>query len=183
MVSIFLLNIFEAGSAKNWGSPEAALLRVVLAFENPRKVAEPRGENMNLQSQLCVELILVILVGTFENVSSFLFAHTRAKRSAKTFNDSLNSAGDPLLLTPLLEAGQTDSARNQAKVNHPEFLDVESYAGYFTVNKIFNSNLFFWYFPAKVRIFVLSFPRLNYFRKFQLLFRFLKDFYFCAFQE
>lgn len=27
---------------------------------------------------------------------------------------------------------------------------MESYAGYFTVNKEYNSNLFFWFFPAEV---------------------------------
>jgi hypothetical protein len=30
----------------------------------------------------------------------------------------------------------------------PEAPDVVSHAGFITVNKIFNSSLFFWYFPA-----------------------------------
>ncbi|XP_043288593.1 venom serine carboxypeptidase-like [Venturia canescens] len=58
-------------------------------------------------------------------------------------------AGEPLYLTPLLEAGQAETAREEAKVDHPGMLGVESYAGYFTVNPLSNSNLFFWYFPAK----------------------------------
>lgn len=40
-------------------------------------------------------------------------------------------------------------ARNLSAVNHPE-INIPNYAGYFTVNKEFNSNLFFWFFPAKV---------------------------------
>lgn len=39
-------------------------------------------------------------------------------------------------------------ARNLSMVSHPE-ISIESYAGYFTVNKEYNSNLFFWFFPAK----------------------------------
>jgi hypothetical protein len=30
----------------------------------------------------------------------------------------------------------------------PELPDVASHAGFLTVNKLFNSNMFFWYFPA-----------------------------------
>lgn len=30
--------------------------------------------------------------------------------------------------------------------------NVESYAGYLTVNKTYNSNLFFWFFPAQVSL-------------------------------
>ncbi|XP_043288511.1 venom serine carboxypeptidase-like [Venturia canescens] len=57
--------------------------------------------------------------------------------------------GEALYLTPLLEAGQVDSARSQAEVDARLMCNVKSYAGYFTVDKLFNSNLFFWYFPAK----------------------------------
>lgn len=40
-------------------------------------------------------------------------------------------------------------ARKLAAVNHPE-MNIENYAGYLTVNKEYNSNMFFWFFPAKV---------------------------------
>ncbi|XP_043288306.1 venom serine carboxypeptidase-like [Venturia canescens] len=58
-------------------------------------------------------------------------------------------SGKALYLTPLLEAGHVDEARKKARVNRRLMCNVESYAGYFTVDKTFNSNLFFWYFPAK----------------------------------
>lgn len=58
--------------------------------------------------------------------------------------------GDPLFLTPLIENGKIDMARTKAIVQHKDVTDVSSYAGYLTVNKKYNSNLFFWFFPAQV---------------------------------
>ncbi|XP_012270210.1 venom serine carboxypeptidase [Orussus abietinus] len=58
--------------------------------------------------------------------------------------------GNPLFLTPLIQAGKIEDARKQAAVQHKEMLDVNSYAGYFTVNKEYDSNMFFWFFPAKI---------------------------------
>ncbi|KOC66387.1 Venom serine carboxypeptidase [Habropoda laboriosa] len=61
---------------------------------------------------------------------------------------NMADAGEPLFLTPLIESGQIDEARYKAIVQHKEMLDVSSYAGYFTVNKEYKSNMFFWFFPA-----------------------------------
>ena len=62
---------------------------------------------------------------------------------------NLSSVGDPLILTPFIENGNSDQARNLSKVDS-EFSGIESYTGFFTVNKKYNSNLFFWYVPAQV---------------------------------
>lgn len=40
-------------------------------------------------------------------------------------------------------------ARNLSAVIHPD-IDIDNFAGYLTVNKEYNSNLFFWFFPAKI---------------------------------
>uniref|UniRef100_A0A146LT64 Carboxypeptidase n=2 Tax=Lygus hesperus TaxID=30085 RepID=A0A146LT64_LYGHE len=56
--------------------------------------------------------------------------------------------GFPLFLTPLIEKGMVDDARKMAKVP-PLKGTIDSYSGFFTVNKQFNSNMFFWYFPAE----------------------------------
>ncbi|CAK9812743.1 Venom serine carboxypeptidase [Anthophora plagiata] len=61
---------------------------------------------------------------------------------------NMEDVGEPLFLTPLIESGKIEEARNKATVQHKEMLDVSSYAGYFTVNKEYNSNMFFWFFPA-----------------------------------
>lgn len=56
--------------------------------------------------------------------------------------------GEPLFLTPLIEQGKIEEARNKAAVQHKEMNDIGSYSGYLTVNKQYNSNMFFWFFPA-----------------------------------
>ena len=58
--------------------------------------------------------------------------------------------GTPLFLTPLLEQGKIDIARDLARVRN--LSDIESYSGFLTVNKKYDSNLFFWYVPSKVSI-------------------------------
>ena len=57
--------------------------------------------------------------------------------------------GEPLFLTPLIENGELEKAKNLSKLD-PNFSDIASYTGFFTVNKKYNSNLFFWYVPAQV---------------------------------
>uniref|UniRef100_A0A8C4THQ8 Probable serine carboxypeptidase CPVL n=1 Tax=Erpetoichthys calabaricus TaxID=27687 RepID=A0A8C4THQ8_ERPCA len=57
--------------------------------------------------------------------------------------------GKPLFLTPYLEAGKIDEARELSLVGPLPGVNVKSYAGYLTLNKTYNSNLFFWFFPAQ----------------------------------
>ena len=66
-----------------------------------------------------------------------------------------NDTGKPLFLSPMIAKGQWKLAQKMARVNARQFGDevanVESYAGYLTVNAPdCKSNLFFWYFPAMV---------------------------------
>ncbi|CAG12003.1 unnamed protein product, partial [Tetraodon nigroviridis] len=56
--------------------------------------------------------------------------------------------GSPLFLTPYLERGAIDEARRLSLVGELPGANVKSYAGYLTVNKKYNSNMFFWFFPA-----------------------------------
>lgn len=61
------------------------------------------------------------------------------------------AAGEPLLLTPYLRNGQILRAKQLARVAdvfRPH--RVVSYSGFFTVSDQYNSNLFFWFFPAPV---------------------------------
>ncbi|XP_068094770.1 LOW QUALITY PROTEIN: probable serine carboxypeptidase CPVL [Hyperolius riggenbachi] len=58
--------------------------------------------------------------------------------------------GSPLFLTPFLESGKIDEARELSLVGELPGTNVKSYAGYLTVNKTYDSNLFFWFFPAQV---------------------------------
>lgn len=56
--------------------------------------------------------------------------------------------GTALLLTPFVESGRFEEARNASKVTSDIFFGIECYTGFLTVNKTYNSNLFFWYFPV-----------------------------------
>lgn len=56
--------------------------------------------------------------------------------------------GDALILTDHIESGDDALARKLARVDKTLFLDVIGYSGFLTVNREFNSNLFFWFFPA-----------------------------------
>lgn len=59
-----------------------------------------------------------------------------------------NISGPPLFLTNLLEGGHIEEAKNLSLVK-PLAGDVKSYSGYFTVDKAYNSNIFFWFFPSE----------------------------------
>ena len=58
------------------------------------------------------------------------------------------AAGSPLFLTPYIKAGKLEDGRKMARVSGLQ-TDVNSYAGLLTVNETHNSNMFFWFFPAK----------------------------------
>jgi len=82
-----------------------------------------------------------------KSTSGFLNIYPRLKEFRLA--DGID-VGAPLFLTPLIESGKIEEARLKAAVHHTEVDDVSSYSGYFTVNKKYNSNLFFWFFPAMV---------------------------------
>lgn len=56
--------------------------------------------------------------------------------------------GPALYLTPLIEQGKIEEAQKAARVNFIGFKNITSFSGYLTVNKQYNSNQFFWYFPS-----------------------------------
>ncbi|KAL9701835.1 hypothetical protein quinque_005276 [Culex quinquefasciatus] len=82
--------------------------------------------------------------------ASFINPYARFwKRHRGLSHASSGDNGEPLFVTPLLEAGKVKEAQEAARVNHSRIVGFESYTGFFTVDKRYNSNLFFWYFPAK----------------------------------
>lgn len=63
--------------------------------------------------------------------------------------DCFDRDNEPLFLSEFIERGDYSTARNLSLVRHKEMEWLTSYAGYLTINKQLNSNLFFWFFPAK----------------------------------
>ncbi|KAJ6635073.1 putative serine carboxypeptidase CPVL [Pseudolycoriella hygida] len=69
------------------------------------------------------------------------------------FTRSALSQTDPLFLTPLIKSGNITEARSLSLVLELPNSSVDipsrpSYSGFITVNETYNSNLFFWFFPA-----------------------------------
>ncbi|XP_053323156.1 probable serine carboxypeptidase CPVL [Spea bombifrons] len=74
----------------------------------------------------------------------------RMFKGVKVSTTAEGDPGKPLFLTPYLESGRADEARQLSLLGELPGANVKSYAGYLTVNKTYNSNLFFWFFPAQV---------------------------------
>ncbi|XP_031827674.1 venom serine carboxypeptidase [Nomia melanderi] len=91
-----------------------------------------------------LQFLFFISIG-IENARGFTNMYPKLKQYPLPFDVDV---GEPLFLTPLIESGHIEDARNKALVQNKEMYDVSSYAGYITVNKEYNSNLFFWFFPA-----------------------------------
>ncbi|XP_072754363.1 venom serine carboxypeptidase-like [Anoplolepis gracilipes] len=92
-----------------------------------------------------LSLGLLFFVLPYESTCGFLDAYPKLKQFSLADGEDV---GTPLYLTPLIEGGEIEEARSKALVQDEEMGDVISYSGYFTVNKEYNSNLFFWFFPA-----------------------------------
>ncbi|CAH0700357.1 unnamed protein product [Spodoptera exigua] len=63
-----------------------------------------------------------------------------------------NSCGDCLILTPYIRNGNASLARELSEVNSTAFIGLKSHSGFITVKEEYNSNLFFWFFPAATNL-------------------------------
>ncbi|XP_063389056.1 venom serine carboxypeptidase-like [Cydia fagiglandana] len=88
------------------------------------------------------QLLAILLQALF---SHKIFTHCNPEVNLE---DGDCGPGEPLFLTPLLERGDVAEARRLARVSLFHDLHIESYAGFFTVDKTYDSNHFFWYFPS-----------------------------------
>ncbi|GFG31066.1 hypothetical protein Cfor_09288, partial [Coptotermes formosanus] len=79
--------------------------------------------------------------------SSYFLRNHNFKRLPTPVADDV---GSKLILTPYIDAGNTEEARRLSAVSGGPFPDdIPSYSGFFTVNAQYDSNLFFWFFPAE----------------------------------
>lgn len=83
-------------------------------------------------------LLLVIFVAVD---ASFINPYARFWKRFRGLSRVDGDNGDPLFLTPYLEAGKVKEGREAARVNHSRIVGFESYTGFFTVDKTYNSNL------------------------------------------
>ncbi|KAJ8712659.1 hypothetical protein PYW08_007963 [Mythimna loreyi] len=88
----------------------------------------------------------LLIFQVFLNAEGFFHRYPKLNLGERDGGDP----GPPLFLTPYVENGKIEEGRRLARVPFTESLRIKSYAGYFTVNKTYDSNQFFWYFPAMV---------------------------------
>ncbi|XP_046403576.1 venom serine carboxypeptidase [Ischnura elegans] len=87
--------------------------------------------------------LLLCLIGVWD-VSGFINVYPKLEQYP-VYGDP----GKPLYLTPLIESGDIKQAQKLSRVGALAGVSkISSYSGYLTVNKEYNSNLFFWFFPA-----------------------------------
>ena len=65
----------------------------------------------------------------------------------------VEDVGEPLFLTPYIEAGDLETARSLSSVDASlldgAHSDITSYSGFLTVDAVNNGSMFFWFFPAE----------------------------------
>ncbi|CAF1151380.1 unnamed protein product [Rotaria sordida] len=99
---------------------------------------------MMLHKIFIILLLIVLFNGNIQGQFRRL-SYPNGKHSIVKSNDD---PGEPLFLTPYIEQGKIEEARRLSSVELPPFKR-QSFSGYLTVNKEFNSNMFFWFFPAQ----------------------------------
>lgn len=87
--------------------------------------------------------LLLITSLLFTTINCFLNVYPKFKKE-----EILGDVGEALFLTPLIEAGKIKEAQMKSSVKLNGFENIPSYSGFLTVDKSYNSNLFFWFFPA-----------------------------------
>ncbi|XP_060528554.1 venom serine carboxypeptidase-like [Cylas formicarius] len=94
-----------------------------------------------------VKYVIIIFI-TLQLVQPFYAYRYKLHKPPKRYPIP-QDADDPLILTPFLEQNQILEAQQAAVVNYAGFKNITSYSGFFTVDKRFNSNHFFWFFPSE----------------------------------
>ena len=139
-ICLFIVSICTAGSR---GLEFNSIEEYLLSFE----AAVVEDTNTNISSSTIPQKASANVFKTMIKTISPLLSMFPGSPPHIAHNTS--EVGEPLILTPLIENGDVEKARNLSKLD-PQFSDIDSYTGFFTVNKKYNSNLFFWYVPAQV---------------------------------
>ncbi|RZF45124.1 hypothetical protein LSTR_LSTR011968 [Laodelphax striatellus] len=87
-------------------------------------------------------------LGVQQNTLENVVAHEKIVENIRVYQKQAGNVGAPLFLTPYIEKGLIREAQQLSKVK-PFVKGITSYAGLITVNKKYDSNLFFWFFPSK----------------------------------
>ncbi|GIX94956.1 probable serine carboxypeptidase CPVL [Caerostris extrusa] len=105
-----------------------------------------RGEQEKYGKRMALAIVIIAaIIGQIAAVGYRTSPNVHVKEQIISTRD----VGDPLFLTKYIASGDFETAKNLSKTgllpNAPEVL---SYSGFITVNRWFQSNIFFWFFPS-----------------------------------
>lgn len=102
-----------------------------------------------------INVLIMVIIVLFENYVIIVdcennIFNRNVGKLINGYSDNVEGPGYPLYLTPYIEDGRFEEGRKAAEVQSliPN-KNIKSYSGYLTVNKLYNSNLFFWYFESE----------------------------------
>ncbi|GAB0090068.1 hypothetical protein DMENIID0001_047290 [Sergentomyia squamirostris] len=84
--------------------------------------------------------LIISVLGVTDNIRARLPTYTP---------ENTDGMGEALFLTPYIKSGDIETAQELSMVHHPKMDYFTSYSGFLTVDKKYNSNLFFWYMEAE----------------------------------
>ncbi|XP_050388514.2 probable serine carboxypeptidase CPVL isoform X2 [Patella vulgata] len=99
--------------------------------------------------QILAVVILVTLATIHSGESARALRRMFPSKIAPMWQNGVDP-GEPAFLTPYLEKGEIDKARQVSLVSDLRGIPIKSYSGLLTVNETYNSNMYFWFFPAQV---------------------------------
>ena len=115
-------------------------------------------QTMTKLALICVGLLVLVFAGPSYGFLRKIYPSTHLANEflEEQYADEDATGSDALYLTPYIESGKLAEGRNLSEVHNlpggaPK--EIKSFSGYFTVDKNYNSNIFFWFFPALVRFF------------------------------
>jgi len=97
---------------------------------------------------LVVTSLVIALLGLSEAARG-PFRHQFHEQDRHAFRNGIDP-GEPLMLTPIIQAGDIQQAQKLALVDSLPGTTQKSYSGFLTVDAAHKSNMFFWFFPAQV---------------------------------
>jgi vitellogenic carboxypeptidase-like protein len=101
--------------------------------------------SITMKQYSCSILLLVLALASALILAEALPKDLFERGARRIEQEDLLGPSDPLILTQYLNDPAT--ARKLSEVH--DIGSYPSYAGYFTVNATYGSNMFFWYFPAQ----------------------------------
>jgi vitellogenic carboxypeptidase-like protein len=101
-------------------------------------------------AKMIIKILLISSIFLINSSFAKLFINPYPSFETHSGDNSEVDGDDVLYITPLLESGKkVEDIQKMAAVTLDELKPYPSYSGFFTVNKTYNSNMFFWYFPAQ----------------------------------